>query len=250
MTPARASGPVPVPASRTAPPLPHHPVTFHRWRDVVLAHWRVDEADAARGLPEGVRPDVVDGSAWACLGAWTFGATTVPPLPPLGRLGDLHEVAVRVLTVDDAGRHGVFYHSIDTQHAGAVPAGRLGIGLGYVWSRAGSRTVDGVVAHRAERRLPLAGRRPRSRLAVRPGPEMVAPDALAVALASRWGVHARHLGRTTWWRTANEPLPLHAAELVELDDDLLALAGFAGLADREPDVLLFSPGRDSRYSRG
>ena len=36
----RASGPVP--ATRTAPPLPHHPVTFHRWRDVVLAHWRVD----------------------------------------------------------------------------------------------------------------------------------------------------------------------------------------------------------------
>lgn len=256
------SSPSAVPATRTAPPLPHHPVTWHAWRDVVLAHWRVDAADAARRLPAGVRPDLVDGSAWVCLGAWTFGATTVPPLPRTGRLGDLHEVTVRVPTVDAHDRHGVTYLSLDTQHPAPVPAGRLGIGLPYKWSRVGSRVRDGVVAHRAERRPSAAllgeptrasggdGRRLRSRIAVRPGPEVVAPGDLAVELVSRWGVHVRHLGRTRWWRTENEPLPLHDAALVELDDDLVAAAGFAGVADRAPDVLLASPGRDCRYSRG
>ena len=36
--------------------------------------------------------------------------------------------------------------------------------------------------------------------------------------------------------------PLHSAELVALDDTLVAAAGFPGLVDRPPDSVLWSPG--------
>ena len=71
----------------------------------------------------GTRPDVVDGSAWAGLSAYVFRETQVPPFPPTGRLGTMTEVTIEILTVDDAGRRGIVYRTVDTDH---VPQ-RMGI---------------------------------------------------------------------------------------------------------------------------
>ena len=55
-------------------------------------------------------------------------------------------------------------------------------------------------------------------------------------------------GRTTYWRNTHEPWPLVTAELLELQDELLADSGFPGLADRAPDSVLFSPGVTTGFS--
>lgn len=229
----------------TAPPLPHRPVTFHRQRDVVLLHWRVDPADVAHLVPPGCRPDVFDGSAWVGLVAYVFADSTVPPLPPLGRLGTMTEVVVEILTVDDRGRHGISHRSIDTQHVPAILAARLGIGLPYTFAIAGSRSSGGTLAYRSRRPSGVG-----AHVRVRPDALVAASDPLPIFLTERWGVHARHLGRTSWWRLSHAPWELHRATLLELDETLFAAAGLGSVSGRPPDSVLTAPGTDVRYSRG
>jgi len=233
-----------------APPLPHRPVTQHDWRDVVGLHWAVDPALAAPLVPRGTRPDLHDGAAWASLVAYRFVDSTVPPLPRLGRLGTMTEIVVQLATVDDEGRRGIAYRSIDTQHAPAVVAARL-IGLPYVRARAGSRVRDDDVAHRTQRRAGGAGSVVRVALV----PETVAPptadaDETTRFLSERWGVHTARRGVTGWWRRAHEPWTFRTGTVTRLDDGLLAAAGLPGFAEREPDRVTVSPGVVVRYSRG
>jgi uncharacterized protein YqjF (DUF2071 family) len=228
-----------------APPLPHRPVTQHDWREVVGLHWRVDPDRAASLVPPGTRPDEHEGAAWASLVAYRFVDSTVPPLPRLGRLGTMTEIVVQLATVDDLGRRGVAYRSIDTQHLPAVLAART-IGLPYVWARAGSRVRPGDVAHRTQRHRGGAG----SLVRVAPTDEAVASGPALEFLTERWGVHAASPGSTRWWRRAHEPWPHRAATVTRLDDELLAAAGLPGLVDREPDLTTWSPGVVVQYSRG
>lgn len=227
------------------PVLPHRPVTQHDWRDVVSLHWRVDPVEVTSLVPRGTRPDEHDGSAWASLVAYRFLDSTVPPLPRLGRLGSMTEIVVQVPTIDDEGRRGVGYRSIDTQHAPAVVAARL-IGLPYVWARAGSRIRPDDVAHRTARRGGGAG----SAVRVAVGPGTVEPDAALRFLDDRWGVHTGRRGRTSWWRRAHDPWTYREHEDVRLDDQLLAAAGLPGLAARPADLTSFSPGVVVQYSLG
>ncbi|HEU4466069.1 MAG TPA: DUF2071 domain-containing protein, partial [Agromyces sp.] len=77
-----------------------------------------------------------------------------------------------------------------------------------------------------------------------------APDAeLAAFLTARWGYHEQHLGRTMWARNTHAPWPLLRAELLELDDELLAASGFPELASRPPDSVLASSGVRTAFSR-
>lgn len=229
----------------TASVLPHRPVTFHRWADVVFAHWRIDAGTVASLVPPGTRPDLVDGSAWVTLTAYEFRRTTVPPLPPPGPFGRLTEITVEVPTVDVDGRHGTAYLTVDTQHVPAVLAARLGIGIPYTPARAGSRRSGDVLAHRS--------RRPRggawAAVRVRAG-ESVTPDALSVALTHRPGIHARHLGTTTWWRRSHAPWQLRPGRVEELRGDLPDAVGLPGLLSRRPDRLLVADGVDVRYAWG
>ena len=47
----------------------------------------------------------------------------------------------------------------------------------------------------------------------------------------------------------HEPWPLRDAEVVELDDGLVASVGLPGVADRPPDHVAFSDGVHAEFSR-
>lgn len=71
--------------------------------------------------------------------------------------------------------------------------------------------------------------------------EVIEPTDLEVFLTARWGLHSAAAGQTWWTPNEHEPWPLHTAELLDLDQDLVARAGFAveGMPSLRP---LFSPG--------
>ena len=73
----------------------------------------------------------------------------------------------------------------------------------------------------------------------------MSPTPLEVWLTARWGAHSRTAGRTIWTPNEHGPWPLHEAQILELDDDLLAASGVqaAGPALRA----LWSPGVRSRF---
>jgi hypothetical protein len=232
--------------SARPPRLPHRPVTFHRQRDVVLLHWRIDPSRVRGLVPAGTRPDVFDGSAWVAMTGYVFADSTVPPLPPLGRFGTMTEITVEILTIDLRGRRGIAYRTIDTQHVPAIVAARLGIGLPYTFARAGSRSTGDEVAHRTQR--PRDGAH--ARLRIRAGAPLPHIDALSAFLVNRWGVHAARGSLTTWWRNEHLPWSLRAGEVMELDESLLESSGLGILSGRQPDSVLTTPGADVQYSRG
>jgi uncharacterized protein YqjF (DUF2071 family) len=77
---------------------------------------------------------------------------------------------------------------------------------------------------------------------LRPGPAIDRPTELELWLSGRWGLHNRFAGGTRYLTNEHEPWPLHRAEVMSLDDGLVAAAGFPDVAVRPPDSVLWSPG--------
>jgi uncharacterized protein YqjF (DUF2071 family) len=233
------------PITTTAPPLPGRRILSQRWSDATFVHWRVDVDDVAPHLPEGTRPDSFDGSAWVGLIAFQMSRSSFFGGPAIPWLGDFPEVNVRHYSVDDAGRRGVVFASLEASHLIPVLTARLAFGLNYQWARMALGRRGDLVAYRSRRFGPG---RPSTHLVARIGEERVVDDPLAAFLTARWAFHERHLGRTTYSRNAHDPWPLRRAELVHLDDRLLATAGFPALVGRAPDSVLYSPGVDTVFS--
>ncbi|MBX9470495.1 YqjF family protein [Microcella sp.] len=220
-----------------APPLPGRAVIRQRWSDFVFLHWRVAPEVVAPFLPAGTRPDVFDGSAWVGLIPFVLSDHAFLPLPPVPGLGTFIEINVRTYSIDEAGRRGVVFRSLDAEQLPSVLAARALFGLPYEWMHAGKRISDDTVEYRSRRRT---GSRPTTRIHARVGTEPV-DSKISRFLTARWGFHERHLGRTIYARNTHEPWSLVGAELQHLDDQLLAAAGFPDLAARAPDSVLATP---------
>ncbi|WP_168915968.1 YqjF family protein [Microcella flavibacter] len=222
-----------------APPLPGRAVIRQRWSDFLFLHWRVPASEVASMLPAGTRPDVFDGSAWLGLIPFVLSDHAFLPLPPVPGLGTFIEINVRTYSIDENGERGVVFRSLDAEQLPSVLAAQALFGLPYRWAQAGLRHDEarGTVEYRARRRT---GGRPRTRILARPGTTSV-DTGLSRFLTARWGFHERHLGRTIHARNSHEPWPLVEAELLALDDELLAAAGFPDLARRPPDSVLATP---------
>jgi hypothetical protein len=108
------------------------------------------------------------------------------------------------------------------------------------------RRRDDVITYTSRRRWP-APRGARSRVVVQVGATAVTADPLADFLTARWGLHTRRLGQTFFLPNSHQPWPLVTAELIELDTDLLDVAGLAGVTSRPPDSVLFSSGVRTQF---
>ena len=67
-------------------------------------------------------------------------------------------------------------------------------------------------------------------------------------LSARWGLHVRWWGRTLYVANQHEPWPIHDAEVLELDDGLLARSGWGSSPAVRPDHVAFSPGVHTEFA--
>ena len=230
----------------TAPPLSGGSVASQRWSHLVFIHWRVDPARVAPLLPAGLRPDTFDGTTWVGLIPFVLDRATVFGSPPVPYLGSFVEVNVRLYAVDELGRRGVVFVTLDASRLAAVLAARALFALPYVWaSTTLERPAPLEFDYRARRHLDRAAS---TRIIARATTEPVVGDDLADFLTARWALFTAVRGRTIRLRNHHEPWPLVRAELLQLDDTLLASAGFAELAGRTPDSVLYSPGVTTRFA--
>jgi uncharacterized protein YqjF (DUF2071 family) len=234
----------PEPIRRTALPLAGRAIASQRWSDLTFLHWRVDPAAVAPLLPPGVTPDQHDGGTWVGLIPFLLDRATLFGGPPVPYLGRFVEINVRLYGVDAAGRRGVVFRSLEASRLIAVLAARAVFGLPYFWSRTTMDAEGGVIRYGSRRH----GGGPSSMIVARPG-GVVEADPLADFLTARWGMFTAHRGRTRFLPNEHEPWPVHSAELVSLDDELVAAAGLPGVTDRPPDSVLFSPGVETRFGR-
>jgi uncharacterized protein YqjF (DUF2071 family) len=229
----------------TAPPLPG-PVAFdQRWSELTFLHWPVHPESVAHMYPPGTRPDVfADGMTYVALVPFVMTSTKVGSVLPLPYFGSFLETNVRLYSVDDAGRHGVLFRSLETARLAVVPLIRVGLGVPYTWARMRMTRDGDYITYDGLRRWPHRGLR--SRLTIAVG-DVVEPTPLEVWLTARWGAHTRKAGRTWWVPNEHGPWPLHAADVVELSDELVRAGAVQPAGDRLR--ALFSPGVRTRFGR-
>jgi uncharacterized protein YqjF (DUF2071 family) len=217
------------------------------WRDLTFVHWPVDPDSVRHLFPAGTRPDVFgDGFTYVALVPFVMEGFRIgrAPSPRLPWVGGFLETNIRLYSVDDAGRRGVLFRSLETERALVAVGARAALGIPYTWAHMRLRREGDLVSYVSRRRAP--GRGLRSLLTVRVG-DPVEPTPLETWLTARWGAHTRVAGRTLWVPNEHEPWPLHAAQVVELADDLL---GASGVVPAGPRLrALWSPGVATRFGR-
>lgn len=222
-----------------APPLRGPAVFEQQWRDLTFIHWSIEPDLVAPMLPRGVYPDVLDGKTYVGLVPFHMRKAGLGRGHPTPWLGDFPETNVRLYTVDDEGRHGIVFRSLESARLLTTLAARWGYRVPYTWADMRIARYGARFKYVSRRRWPDAGLRFSATVQVA---EPIESTELDLFLTSRWGLHSTLLGRTVWIPNWHPRWKLHAADLLSLDEDLSAGAGLA-LAGRPPDVpTRYAPG--------
>jgi uncharacterized protein YqjF (DUF2071 family) len=232
------------PVSPVAPPVRGPVIMNQDWRDLTFLHWAVEPWRVRPYLPRGVRPDTHEGLTYVGLVPFRMVDAGVARGPGVPWAGTFLETNVRLYSVDDTGRRGIVFLSLDTDRAVVVAGAQAVFGLPYRWARMRYDVRGDVRTYDA--RLRRRGSRPTSHVSVRVGgPRAATP--LDEFLSARWGLHVSRWGRTFYVPNAHGPWPLRDAELLALDDQLTASVGLGELADRAPDHVAFSDGVHTEF---
>jgi uncharacterized protein YqjF (DUF2071 family) len=215
------------------------------WSELTFLHWAVEPDRLAAHLPPGVRPDVIDGVSYVGLVPFLMQGIGAWGSPGLPYFGSFLETNVRLYSVDQQGRRGVVFVSLDASRLAPVLAARWGPGLPYLWSRMRYRRTGDLIEYGCRRRWP-GPRGARSDVRIRVG-DPVEAGPLEHFLTARWGLHLAGGPGTYYWPNSHQRWPLHSATVERLDDELLVAAGLADLSARAPDSVLFSPGVHSVF---
>ncbi|GAB2811874.1 YqjF family protein [Streptomyces daliensis] len=237
----------PQPITTAPPSSPSAPLLTQSWLDLAFLHWAADPADVAPLLPEGTTPDVHEGVTYVGLVAFRMHRVGWFRLPGVPYLGSFPETNVRLYSVDEHGRRGVVFRSLDASRLIPVAVARALFRLPYLWSRMAVRhdRDSGTLTYASSRRWP-GPRGAHSRITVRVGARIEEPTELEHFLTARWGMHNAFLGRQLYLPNAHPTWPLHRAELIECDENLVTAAGLPAPAG-EPVSVLYSPGVPVRF---
>ena len=227
------------------------PLLSQSWRDVTFLHWPVAPELVAPHLPSGVRPDVFDGVSYVGLIGFRMvglGFGRGPGIPYLGTFG---EINVRLYGVDGLGRRGVVFPSLESSRLLSALGARAALRLPYMWSALDivhTREESGARLDYASRRRALGPRPATSRISVRIGDPIARPSPLELWLTARWGLHVRAWGRTLHVPNEHPAWILQHAQLLDLDETLIAAAGLPSPASA-PVSVLYSSGVPVTFGR-
>ncbi|WP_345263310.1 DUF2071 domain-containing protein [Nocardioides nanhaiensis] len=255
------------PAPRAEPVDPHAPrLTGPRlmnqdWRDLLYVHWAVEPARLVSFMPPGVRPDEHEGLTYVGLVPFRMVDAGFGPRSSVPFFGTFLETNVRLYSMDERGRRGVVFLSLDADRLAVVLGARASLGIPYRWAtmshaataptpadQGGDGVAGAVHAYRSRLRRRVRVGRPEGRtdVRVRVGAART-PTPLDHFVSARWRLHTGVLGRTIVVPNQHEPWPLHEATLEHLDAEVLASVGLPELVDREPDHVAFSPGVHTEF---
>jgi uncharacterized protein len=226
----------PEPITPGPPPGPAVAPLGVAFSDVTFLHWRYPPDAVHPLLPPGARPDTFEGAAYVGLVAFRMRS-----------YGEFLELNVRTYAVDQRGRRGVVFLTMEADRLPWVLAARAA-GLPYRWSRMSLIRDVHVLDYQSARRWP-GPTGLTTRVRVRAG-QPIDGGPLDHFLTARWRLHHRIAAATVTVtvtaRLAHNRWPLYTADLLHLDDELIATTAVPA-PTTPPDSVLYSPGVRGRF---
>ncbi len=222
------------------------PVARQTWRTMTFLHWRFQPEVVQRLLPEGLRVHERDGAAWVSLTPFVLADFRLGVGPAIPRLSTFPETNLRTYVVGPDGRDGIWFLDMEVASAAAAVALRSVLSLPY---RVAEMEVDeaGPVRYRSTRRVSRGADSATvgHDIVIAPGAPLSgtdgdADDSLDHWLAGRWRAISRPAGQLVATPVRHEPWPLRGAEVLRLDESILAHAGLARPV--EPPLVRYAPG--------
>jgi len=218
---------------------------YQRWSDLSFLHWTFPP-DAIRPLlPPGLELDTFEGKAY--VGLVPFTMTGVRPVwsPPFKPLSDFHETNVRTYVHYQGQNPGVWFFSLDAANVPAVRIARALWKLPYHFARMQLKKAIDEIAYHSERLWPapvpaICDVRTRPIGPVTPA----AVGTLEHFLAERYILYAYARSRLYTGQVHHTPYPLQQAEMLALNETLLAAANLAR-PDTQP-LVHYASGVDVR----
>lgn len=212
------------------------PVARQQWRTMTFLHWRFEPSVIQALLPSPFVPDTWDGNAWVSVTPFRMVNFRVGPLPEPVALS-FAETNVRTYVLDELGRDGLWFLTLEADSLATVVGGNVAYGVPYRW--AAMAVEDGATVRYVSRRR--MGQAAGHDIVVRPQqPCGERATELDHWLTGRWRAHTRLARRPTTIPVQHEPWPLWNAELVTMEESLLAAVGLARPA--EAPLVHYSPG--------
>ena len=197
----------------------------HWWDELTFLHWRFEPDEVQRLLPHGLEVDTCDGSAWVGLVPF-FLRVGLPHVRPVPWMAEFAETNVRTYVRSADGETGIWFFSLDAARLGAVVVARATYRLPYYWSRMRIERSAGTIAYDCRRRWPgPRGARSCARIEIgRPfaGHELTPLDHF---LTARWALYSAPRSGLHHARASHDPWPLHRAQALRVDDELVRAAG-------------------------
>jgi uncharacterized protein len=216
---------------------------FQNWLRLTFLHWRAKPSAISPFLPDLLKVDMYDGSAWVGVTPFLLGGLRPPFSPALPWISEFPETNCRTYVLGPDGRAGIWFFSLDAARWPAVLGARAAYGLPYEWSRmrvgAGGRRV------RYESRR-ISGVRAETEIEVETGDQME-PGALELFLTARFRLFSTIRGRLVYADVEHEPWPLRAARLLHCEQTLTQAAGVK--LDTATPLVHYSPGITVRIGR-
>ena len=236
----------PQPITPLAPRPAGRTVFTQNWCQLAFIHWEVEPERVAPLMPPGVRPDVFDGATHVGLVPFSMERIGLFGGPAVPYFGTFLETNVRLYGVDEQGRRGVVFCSLEAARLATVVVTRVVTGLNYLWAGMTLHRDGDRIEYSTRRRWP--GPRGASSHAVLTLGAAIEPSPLELHLTARWGLFLPdRRGRTRYWPNEHPSWPLRAARLEHLDDELVAASGLPGVTDSPPMSVLFSEGVRTRF---
>lgn len=220
------------------------PVGFQEWRSLLFMHWPVPIEVLRPLVPHRLELDLHEGVAY--IGLVPFVMRSVRPRWCPKLLGfNFLETNVRTY-VSCAGRPGVYFFSLDAASRIAVWIARKLWGLPYYHASMGTDRDSEFLQYRSQRTATEVCHKVRARI----GDECAASriGSIEFFLLERYLLFLEKRDKLHVGQVHHSPYPVCEAEVLELEDDLLAAAGFA-CCQGLPPLVHFSDGVDVEIFR-
>jgi uncharacterized protein len=221
-----------------------------KWRELTFVHWRFPPEAVRPLVPPDLELDLFDGAAYVGLVFFTMTGVRPVFVPPIIGLSSFHETNVRTYVRLADHDPGVWFYSLDAASSPAVRSARTFFYLPYHRAQmfldrepANDAGQSSGIVYAGVRRWPAPVPASYALRATTVGrTETAQPGTLEHFLIERYILYTLGRGHLYQGRVYHRPYPIQTAQILSLDETLLAAAGFRR-PDAEP-LAHYSPGVD------